>query len=67
MNLDSKEKRIAAGALAGVALGVFMLPKQGFDFSRSEDVSRAVGFFLGFIAFGAFIGWISGPKDEEDD
>jgi hypothetical protein len=62
-----KQRRILIGAIAGAALGAFQMRTQQFDFSDSAGVSQAIGFMLGFVGFGALIGWISGPKDDEDD
>lgn len=59
------QKRLFIGAIAGAALGVFQMRAQNYDFSDSAGVSQAVGFMLGFVGFGALIGWISGPKEEQ--
>ncbi|HUG18363.1 MAG TPA: hypothetical protein VMM56_05260 [Planctomycetaceae bacterium] len=60
-----KQKRVLIGAIAGAALGAFQMRAQKYDFSDSAGVSQAIGFMVGFVGFGALIGWISGPKEEQ--
>lgn len=71
MTNDPQQRNMAIGALAGLAIGWFMLRSQGYDFSDSNQVSRAIGAMLGYMFVGALIGRFSGggksgDKDSDD-
>jgi hypothetical protein len=64
--MKPKVKYPLLGALAGAALGGLQMSRQGYDFSKSEDIYQAIGFLLGFVLFGVFIGWLSSQRIEKD-
>jgi hypothetical protein len=60
-----RQQRTLIGAVVGGVLGGLQLRLQNYDFSDSNDVSQAIGFMLGWVGFGAVIGWFSSPKEPE--
>lgn len=60
-----RQQRTLIGAFVGGVLGGLQLRLQNYNFSGSNDVSQAIGFMLGWVGFGALIGWFSGPKEAE--
>jgi hypothetical protein len=63
---DPKVKYPLIGALAGAAIGGFQMARQSYDFSQSADIYQAMGYLLGFVLFGAFVGWLSSQRVEKD-
>lgn len=67
MAMDRSQRNSAIGAAAGAAIGLTQMRAQGYDFSQSQDVSRAIGFLLGFALAGGLIGYFSSRKGRSDN
>lgn len=67
MNGDRSQRNTAVGAIAGAAIGLTQIRTRGYDFSESQDVSRAIGFLLGFALAGGLIGYFSSRKGRSDN